>query len=121
MIELAKGLGVLIGITGLLFFALPASMQKVFEFFMQGKRIYLAGVIRLAAGGILLGTSPHSLVPRAALALGLLFFMSGLVIFAAPPDKIKDFIRHYSQMPGTFLRLLGLVAASFGLLIFSIF
>lgn len=121
MVILAKLVGVLIMALGLAIFASPQLTQKIFNFFKEGKRIYYAGVIRTAVGLILFLSASQSAVPLAAIALGLMFLVSGIVIFAAELEKMKAFIAHYSEMPGLVIRLLGLVAASFGILIFSIF
>lgn len=118
---LAKLIGASITAFGLAIFASPQFTQKVFAFFKQGKRIYLSGVIRIAAGLVLVFAAGQSSVPLAAIALGALFVLSGVIIFAADPDKLKSFLEHYGAMPGLVLRLFGLVAACFGVLVFSIF
>lgn len=121
MVILAKIIGVLVAILGLAIFASPKFTEKVFDFFKQGKNLYLAGVIRVFTGIILLLAASRSEVPIAAIALGIMLLASGIVIFAAEGEKMKGFMNYYSEMPALVLRLLGLVAASFGLLIFSIF
>jgi len=121
MIILAKLVGVVIAALGLVIFASPQFTQKMFDFFKEGTRIYLAGVIRGLVGLVLLIGASQSVVPLAAIALGLMFIMSAVVVFAADLEKLKAFIEFYSQMPALVIRLLGLVAASFGILIFAIF
>ena len=121
MVGLAKLIGIIITVFGLTIFAMPAFTEKVFAFFTKGKRIYLAGVIRSFTGLVLLLAASRSLVPIAAIALGIMFLTSGIVVFAADLEKMKSFIEHYRGMPGLVLRLFGLVAASLGILIFSIF
>jgi uncharacterized protein YjeT (DUF2065 family) len=121
MTILAKLIGAAVTVFGLAIFASPQFTQKVFVFFKQGKRIYLAGVIRISVGVVLLLAASRSSVPLAAIALGALFLLSGVIVFAADPEKLKSFMEHYSAMPGLVIRLLGLVAACFGVLVFSIF
>ena len=121
MAILVKLIGIVIAGLGLAIFASPAFSQKIFDFFKEGKRIYFAGIIRVATGLILLVATSRSAVPLAAIALGMMFLMSGIVIFAADIEKMKIFIQQFSEMPGLVIRLFGLVAASFGILIFSIF
>ena len=118
---LAKLIGVLIMALGLAIFASPQFTQKIFNFFKEGKRVYYAGVIRTAVGLVLFFAASKSAVPLAAIALGLMFLVSGIVVFAADLEKMKAFITHYSEIPGLVIRLFGLVGASFGILIFSIF
>jgi uncharacterized protein YjeT (DUF2065 family) len=121
MILIAKLIGILITIFGLAIFASPQFTQTIFTFFKEGNRLYLAGVVRTFIGLILLLGASRSLVPLAAIALGLMFLMSGIVVFATDLQKLKDFIETYANMPGLVLRLLGMVAASFGILIYAIF
>ena len=121
MVFLIKLVGILIMLMGLTIFASPEFTQKLFAFFKEGKRIYYAGVVRTAVGLILFLCASRSTVPLAAIALGLMFLVSGITVFAADPEKLKTFISSYSAMPSLVIRLLGLVAASFGILIMGIF
>lgn len=121
MILLAKSFGFMIAAFGLVIFASPSFTGKIFAFFKEGKRLYLAGAVRLAAGLVLLLAASQSAVPIAAVALGVMFLVSGIVVFAADMEKLKAFMESYSRMPGLVLRLLGLAAACFGVLIISIF
>ena len=50
MIFIIKLVGLLIMGLGLAIFASPAFTQKIFAFFKEGKRIYIAGVVRTAVG-----------------------------------------------------------------------
>ncbi|MBI4115292.1 MAG: DUF2065 family protein [Candidatus Omnitrophica bacterium] len=121
MIILIKLVGIVITVFGLAIFASPEFSQKVFDFFKEGKRIYYAGVVRVAAGALILLSASQSAVPLAAIALGVMFLVSGIVVFVSDLEKMKAFILTYSQMPSLVIRLFGLVGASFGILIFSIF
>ncbi|MDP2653729.1 MAG: hypothetical protein Q8Q08_06830 [Candidatus Omnitrophota bacterium] len=121
MVFLVKFVGLLIMSFGFAIFASPPFAQKMFDFFKVGKRIYWAGVVRTSVGLLMLLTSSRSLVPLAAIALGLMFLVSGIVVFAADIEKLKDFMLAYRKMPALVIRLMGLAAASFGILVFSIF
>ena len=121
MIILVKLIGIVIMAFGLVIFASPEFTQKILGFFKEGKRLYLAGVIRGVVGMLLFLTASQSRVQLAAISLGLMFLVSGIVVFAADIEKLKAFIASFSDMPALVIRLMGLVAASFGILIFSIF
>ncbi|HNV85332.1 MAG TPA: hypothetical protein PKL97_00020 [Candidatus Omnitrophota bacterium] len=121
MLILVKLIGVVIAAFGLAIFISPAFTQKVFSFFKEGKRIYYAGVIRVVLGVIILTAASRSQVPLAAIALGLLFLMSGIIVFMCEEEKIKALLSHYSEMPPLVVRFLGIVPATFGVLVFSIF
>ena len=120
MVILVKLVGVLIMAVGLVIFASPSITQKIFDFIKEGKRIYYAGVVRSVIGLALFFCASRSSVPLAAIAVGLMFLVSGIAVFAADVEKIKAFMSSYSEMPSLVIRLLGLVAASFGMLIISI-
>ncbi|MBN1688997.1 MAG: DUF2065 family protein [Candidatus Omnitrophica bacterium] len=121
MIILAKLIALAITILGLAVFTSPQFSQKLFNFFKEGRNLYIAGVVRVLIGLLLLVIASQSVVPVAAVALGVLFLVSGIVVFAADIEKMRTFITAYSEMPSLVIRLLGLVAATFGILIFSIF
>jgi len=121
MLILVKLIGAIIAAFGLTIFASPTFSRKVFDFFKEGKRLYYAGVIRVAVGIAILFSASRSQVPVAAISLGLMFLVSGIVVFVADVEKMKSFIVSFSEMPQLVVRLLGMVAATFGVLIFSIF
>ncbi|MFH0984496.1 MAG: hypothetical protein V1882_03055 [Candidatus Omnitrophota bacterium] len=120
LIVLVKLVGLVIVGLGITIFASPKFTQKIFAFVKEGKRIYWAGVVRSLLGLALLLCAPGSLVPVATVAVGVLFLLSGIIVFASDLEKLKAFLVHYSELPVLVIRLLGLVAASFGILIFSI-
>jgi len=121
MLIVVRIIGVVISALGLAIFALPVFSEKIFRFFKEGKRLYYAGVIRTVVGLVVLFVASQSRVPIAAVALGLMFLISGIAVFACDVEKMKVFIQHYSEMPPIVIRLIGLVAATFGVLIFAIF
>ena len=54
MVVLIKAVGVLILTAGIVFFIYPQAAKKLFSFFRQGRRIYIAGVLRILFGVIFL-------------------------------------------------------------------
>src|SRR3989338_10667050 len=70
---IAKLLGLLIAGFGTAIFASPQVTQKIFQFFKEDKRIYIAGVVRAFTGVVLLLAASQSVVPVAAIALGIMF------------------------------------------------
>jgi len=120
MLILAKLFGILIAVFGLTVCALPQVMQKLFDFMKEGKRIYGAGVLRCLIGLVLLLASPQSAIPITAIAMGVVFLLSGIIVFACDLEKLKGVLAHYGEMPVLILRLLGLLVAAFGILVFSV-
>lgn len=121
MIIIVKLIGFLIMIFGFCIFSVPSLTKKIFELCLKGNNLYVAGVVRGAIGLILFFAASQSLVPLAAIALGLMFLVSGIIVFASDEEKLKAFIASYSELPSLLIRLFGLIAASFGILVFAIF
>jgi len=121
MVFLAQALGILIAIFGLALFISPQLSQKVFAFFKEGKRIYIAGGVRVFAAAVLGLAASESYLPVAAYTLAVIFLLSGIIVFVCDLEKLKSFILKYSEMPAIAIRLFGLVAAAFGFLTFSLF
>ena len=120
MLFLAKLIGFLVAAFGFTLFALPQFTEKVFDFMKEGKRLYWAGVVRALIGLILLMVSPGSVVPLATVSVGTLFLLSAIIVFACELEKLRSFFAHYAEIPALVTRLLGLVMACFGILIFSL-
>ena len=117
---LVKIIGLLIAVFGCYLFAWPLFTQKVFNFIREGKRIYWAGVVRSFVGLALLLAAARSPVPVAAIAVGILFLLSGIIVFACDLEKMKSLLAHYNEMSPFIIRLLGLIVACLGILVFSI-
>jgi uncharacterized protein YjeT (DUF2065 family) len=120
LVLLVKLIGLAVAGFGLTVFTSPNFIRKIFDFVKEGKRIYWAGVARSLVGLVLLMTAPKSVLPVASVALGMIFLLSGIIVFACDLEKMKGFLTHYNELPALVARLLGLVAASFGILVFSI-
>jgi hypothetical protein len=120
MLILVKFIGLLIAALGVAIFVSSQFTQKVFDFFKEGKRIYWAGVARSLIGLILLVGAPQSVLPVATVSVGIIFLLSGIIVFTCDLEKLKGFLDHYREMPPLVIRLFGLLVASFGILIFSI-
>jgi uncharacterized protein YjeT (DUF2065 family) len=120
LVFLAKLIGLAVAVLGMTIFVSPKFFQKVFAFIKEGKRIYWAGVSRCLVGFLLLFIASRSALPVATVSVGAVFLLSGIIVFACDLEKLKSFLTQYSEMPVLVIRLLGLVAVSFGILIFSI-
>lgn len=95
----AQLMGIAIAGFALVVFVAPKITEKVFDFFMEGKSLYLGGVIRIVVGLILLLSISSSAVPLAAGLLGVIFLASGAIIFATELEKMKEFLTAYRALP----------------------
>ena len=117
---LIKLIGLLITVMGAIVLFNPKLMRKMMGFWKQGKRIYLAGIIRVCVGALFLYCAPMAMRPNIIFVLGLLAILGGLFIIIRGPGKMKAILERLSQKPDNFLRLMSLIILAFGaLIIFS--
>ncbi len=113
-----KIIGVGIAFMGILYLIKPDVMKKVIEFFKKGKRVYLTAILRFALAVIFLVGANSCRNFWGIFAFGIVFIISGLLIFILRAEKTKAILNWYSKQPNLILRFLGLITSAFGLLIF---
>ena len=112
-----KAIGIAIILIGVVYFLKPEVMKRLMEFFKQGKRIYLAGLIRFILAIMFLLSASECRAPKVIAGFGILFIAGGLLIFTLGSEKIRTILEWYQNKSDTFLRVLALVALAFGALI----
>lgn len=119
MVILARLVGIFIGVLGVIFLVMPDWMKRTMAFWKEGNRIYGGGVIRLAIAVVLLMAAPQARQPLTALILGILFLVSGIVIFMMGVEEGKKLIGWWEGQSTPVLRLMGIFVITFGALILS--
>lgn len=110
-------LGVLIGAVGIVLLLRPDIMKRFMEFFKQGKRIYLAALLRLALAVIFLLGARECDITWVIAVLGILFLISGLLILILGPEKIRRLFDWCEKQPVLLLRVMSLIALAIGAII----
>ena len=109
---------ILIGV-GTVLLVRPGRMVRMVVFWERGKRIYLAGLLRLVFGLVLLFGASECTVPNVVTAFGLLFLLGGLLIFILGPEKSKALMHRWmDQKSDGFRRLLAGVTLAIGITVF---
>jgi len=109
-----KIIGIIIIVVGILYLLKPNLMKHLIAFFKKGKRIYLAGLIRLAFAIIFLLGARECDITWVIVAFGILFMVSGLLIFMLGPKKIKTIFEWFEKQPMLILRLIAIIALAMG-------
>ena len=118
MVLFVKAVGILMLCLGVLVMARPAVFkEKILPFWLVGKRVYIAAVIRLVFGVLFIWAAHLCAFPNIILALGVILLLSGIVIFLGKPEKWLDLIRWWQTQTDTRVRLLSLLPITFGILI----
>ena len=99
------------------YFLKPDVMKRIIEFFKQGRRMYFAGLIRFALAIVFLVGARECKRFWVIFAFGILFIISGLLVFIIPLEKIKAYIGWWQKKPALLLRLMALIALAIGAVI----
>jgi len=117
---LVKIIGLFVTAMGIIALLNPNIIKIMMAFWKEGKRLYVAGVIRICVGVLFLYCSPMAMRPNIIFILGILAILGGLFIIIRGPKKMKLILENLSKKPVNFLRWLSLIILAFGaLIIFS--
>jgi uncharacterized protein YjeT (DUF2065 family) len=112
-----KIIGIIIVALAIVYLLKPDTMKQVMEFFTKGKRVYLAGLIRLVLAVVFLLTARKCDITWVIMLFGILFLVSGLLIFVLGPEKLKLVVEWCQRQSLFVLRLFALVAFIIGTII----
>jgi len=115
-----KSLGMLFALMGIAYLLRPDIIKRLMGFFKKGKRIYFAGLIRFALAIVFFVGARECRSPWIIFASGIIFLISGLLIFMLGPEKIRRMLDWYQYQTTLFFRIIALIVLAFGaIIIFS--
>lgn len=112
-----KSLGMLISLMGIVYLLRPDIIKKLMRFFKKGKRIYLAGILRLVLAVVFLVAARECRYPWIIFACGIIFLAGGLLIFLLGPEKIRKILDWYQEQSELIFRVIAVIVLVFGLII----
>ena len=95
----------------------PDIMKRLMEFFKQGRRIYFAAMVRFVLAIVFLLAARQCRQFWIIFAFGVLFIISGLLIFILGLEKVKSYISWWQRQPLVLLRVMALIGLGLGALI----
>jgi len=110
-------IGIVFVFMTIVYFLKPDIMKRLMEFFKQGRRMYFAALIRLVLAIVFLLAARQCRLFWVIFAFGVLFIISGLLIFILGPEKIKSYISWWQKQPVMLLRVMTLVGLALGAII----
>ncbi len=117
MIILAKIIGVLFTVAGVVLLVHPETAKKLFSFWEEGQRIYGLAIIRFIVGAILLLAARECMMPVLVIVIGVLPIIGGLIIVVLGPEKARKIIEKWKKKPDLVFRKISLVPLVLGLLL----
>ena len=112
-----RSLVIVIVVVGIVYLLRPDVMKWLIEFLKQGKRIYFAGLIRLALAVIFLLGARECKHFWVIFAFGILFLIGGVLIFILGPEKLRRILDWYQKQSVLLLRVLAVLALAIGAVI----
>lgn len=115
-----KGLGILFILIGIAYLLRPDIIRGLMRFFKKGRRIYFTGLLRFVLAVIFLTAAPECRIPVAIGALGIIFLLSGVLIFLLGAERIRAIFDWYEEQPVAIFNFIATVVIVVGaVIIFS--
>lgn len=117
METIIKVIGTVIVCIGLIYLIWPEIMRATMRFFSKGSRLYLAAIVRFALAIIFIMGARHCGRTWIIVMFGLIFLLSGLLIFMLGLPKAKGILRWYLEQPKFISRVMAAIVLVVGLII----
>ncbi|MBN1391609.1 MAG: hypothetical protein JW947_02270 [Sedimentisphaerales bacterium] len=117
MDSVVKIIGIVIVLLAVLFLLKPDVTKLLLGFFKQGKRIYLAGVVRLILAIVFFIAARECDITWVIVAFGILFLISGLLIFLIGAERLKPMLDWFQNKSPVVIRLVAVIILAFGAII----
>ncbi|MBT3393659.1 MAG: hypothetical protein HN411_00925 [Waddliaceae bacterium] len=117
MTLLIKILGLLIVASGFVYIFSPHYLKKMVDFWIEGKRRYIAAVINVIIGILLFMAASGATIPSVIYLFAIVGLLKGFMVFAISHQSFKALITYWSEKPANFIRFMGILALALGLLL----
>ena len=112
-----KIIGIVFIFMASVYFLKPDIMKHLMEFFKQGNRIYIAGLIRFELAIVFLLGARECDVTGVIVTFGIIFLIGGLLIFILGPVKLRSMIDWWQKQSLLLLRVIALITLAIGAVI----
>ena len=109
-----KIVGIVVVFIGIVYLLKPGVLKSFIGFFKKGKRIYFVGLIRFVLAVIFLLAANQCKTPWVIIVFGILFMISGLLIFILRAERLKSILDWWQRQSSLLLRLMGLITLAVG-------
>ena len=112
-----KIIGIIFVAVGIVYLLKPDVMKWLMGFFKKGKRIYFVGLIRFVLAVIFLLAANQCEIPWVIIGFGILFMISGLLVFTLGSERIKSILDWWQKQSPLLLRVMSIIALAVGAVI----
>ncbi len=112
-----KVIGTVIACIGLVYLIEPKIMKAAVRFFLKSSNLYMAAIVRFALAIIFIMGARHCGLRWLIVLFGLIFLLSGLLIFMMGLQKTKVILRWFLEQPKFIARVAAGIVLAVGLII----
>jgi hypothetical protein len=112
-----KVIGTVIVFIGLVYLIKPTVLKGTMRFFAKGSRLYLAAMVRFALAIVFFSGARHCGIRWVIVLFGLIFLLSGILIFMLGLKNSKVIIRWYLDQPNLIFMVVATIVLAVGLII----
>ena len=112
-----KAIGIFIVCMGLVYLIRPEAPKAIMRFFSKGVRLYFAALLRFALAIVFFLGARECDIRWIIVMFGLIFLLSGLLIFILGLEKSKQIINWFQRQPMFTQRILAIIVLAVGLII----
>ena len=117
MDTVVKIIGIVFVVMMIVYLLKPNVMKRLMEFFKQGKRMYFAALIRFVLAIVFLLAARECDQFWVIFGFGILFLISGLLIFILGLEKVKSYIGWWQKQSVLLLRVMAVIGLAIGAII----
>lgn len=114
IVIIIKLLGIVFALVGIAYLLRPGVTKWLMGFFKKGSRMYFPGVVRFALAVVFFVGARECRYPWIIFAFGVLFFLSGLLIFLLGPARIRRLLEWYEKQPVFIFRVIAVIVTLVG-------
>lgn len=121
MENIVRLLAVVMVLVGIIYFVKPHYMRKFAYYFIQDKRLKIAGIVSVILGVILLLVASRCKIPWVIVIFGIVVIIKGTVSFIMGKEKLKSIMDQFLIRPSRTLRIYAVTEMALGIiLIYSV-
>ena len=117
LLIVVKLIGIYIAVMGIIFLFKPKALAAYTAFWGKKKRLYIIGASRIIMGLIVLVAASQCRFQAISAIIGILLIIAGIPYFIIRLDRQKTYVSRWANTPAMFVRILGFLILSIGVLL----
>ena len=117
IVIIIKLLGVIFALIGIGYLLRPDAAKWLMGFFKKGSRMYFPGVVRFVLAVVFFVGARECRYFWIIFAFGVLFLLSGLLIFLLGPARIRKILDWYQKQPTFVFRVIAVIVIAVGVIV----